>query len=101
MSKFGSASSTILWVAVLWLVVAGILALEFWPAVPQSASGWVAFILFGPPLYALGEAVSEAIRSSRVGRYVSNHPLRMVFGVLVGSAWVAFMVVLFWNNQNY
>ena len=52
-------------VAIFWLFIAAILAFQFWPSVPQTAQGWVAFIAFGPPLYILGEAISERLHPRR------------------------------------
>lgn len=89
MSPFTKVGGIIFWGAVAWLVVAGVLALQFWPAVPNTATGWVAFIAFGPPLYVLGEAVSEWLWSTRAGRAVSEHPssgLRILVGVVLGAA---------------
>ena len=53
--------------AFAWLFVAGLLLLEFWPAIPQSKTQWALFIAFGPPLYILGEALSEKLYSKRRG----------------------------------
>lgn len=83
--KFGRA---VLAVAVFWLVIAGILALQFWPSVPHSAKGWVVFIAFGPPLYLLGEAFSEWLWSTRPARALAAHHssgLRILVGVIVGA----------------
>lgn len=83
--KFGSAALT---VAALWLVIAGSLALQFWPSVPHAAKGWVAFIAFGPPLYILGEALSEWLWSTRPARALAAHPssgLRIFVGVIFGA----------------
>lgn len=84
--KFGRAA---LAVAVFWLVIAGILALQFWPLVPHTAKGWVAFVAFGPPLYMLGEAFSGWLWSTRPARVLASHPssgLRIIIGVVIGAA---------------
>ena len=83
--KFGRAA---LAVAVFWLVIAGILALQLWPSVPHTAKGWLAFIAFGPPLYLLGEALFEWLRPRRPGRALSAHSssgLRIFIGVIAGT----------------
>jgi hypothetical protein len=94
-------SEVVFWVAVVWLAVAGLLAFEFWPDLPRSASGWAAFIAFGPPIYVLAEAAAEGFWSSRVGRRISGHPSRSVrvllgvvvvlltSGVLCAAVWLA------------
>ena len=84
--KIGRAA---LAVAIFWLVVAGILALQFWPSVPHTAKGWVTFIAFGPPLYMLGEAISEWLWSTRAARALAAHPssgLRIFVGVVIGAS---------------
>lgn len=89
MSFIVKVGCTVLVVAVFWLVVAGILALQFWPSVPHTAKGWVAFIAFGPPLYILGEAFSEWFWSTRPARALAAHPssgFRILIGVVVGAA---------------
>jgi hypothetical protein len=83
MSTFGKVSGVIFWGAVAWLVAAAFLAIQFWPAVPSTARGWVAFVALGPPLWFLAESVSEWLWSTRSGRAVSNHP-SSIFRILVG-----------------
>lgn len=96
MSAFGRTTQAILWGAILWLFIAGLLALQFWPDLPKSVSGWVAFIAFGPPLYVLLEAAAEWFWSTRGGRAISDHPssvARVVLGVLA----VMLFCVLVWT----
>ena len=88
MSAIVKFSRAALAVAVFWLVIAGILALQFWPSVPHTAKGWVAFIAFSPPLYMLGEAFSEWLWSTRPARALAAHPssgLRIFVGVVIGA----------------
>jgi len=88
MSSIVKLGRTVLVGAVVWLVVTGILALQFWPSVPHTAKGWVAFIAFGPPLYMLGEAFSEWLWSTRPARVLEAHPsssFRIFVGVVVGA----------------
>jgi len=53
--------------AVGWLVLAGLLLLELWPAMPESRREWALFIVFGPPVYLFGEYISEKFFSPKVG----------------------------------
>jgi hypothetical protein len=95
MSAFGRASRVVICGAILWLFIAGLLALQVWPHLPESVSGWVAFIAFGPPLYVLIEAAAEWLWSSRSGRAISDHPssvVRVLLGVLV----IGVVCVLVW-----
>jgi hypothetical protein len=62
---------TLLVVAVLWLVVATFLVLQFWPNVPHSPLKWVLFIVFGPPLYVLGEEFFGWLFSPKHGAAIS------------------------------
>jgi len=88
MSSIVKVGRTVLAVAVFWLVVAGILAVQFWPSVPHATKGWVAFIAFGPPIYLLGEAFSEWLWSTRPARALAAHPssgFRILVGVVFGA----------------
>lgn len=96
MSAFRRTSQVVLWGALLWLFIVGLLALQFWPDLPQSVSGWVALIALGPPLCILAEAAVEWLWSSRGGRAISGHPssgVRVLFGVLV----IMLVCVLVWT----
>lgn len=72
MSAFVRVGGVIFWGAVAWLFIAALLALQFWPYLPESKAGWVAFIAFGPPLYILAEAAGEWFWSSRFGHALSR-----------------------------
>ncbi len=72
MVAFRRAAQGVLWIAVVWLFIAGLLVLEFGPGHPSSVSGWVRFIAFGPPIYLLAEAAVEWFWSSRAGRRISE-----------------------------
>jgi hypothetical protein len=90
MSRFFSVTGTIFAVALLWLFVAGIILIGTWPWMPQTMAGWVAFVVFAPPLYVLAEVAGEWFWSSRAGRSISQHPsraMRIFLGVLaLGTA---------------
>jgi hypothetical protein len=83
-----------------WLFIAGIIMLASWAALPQSAAGWGVLLVFGPPLYVLGELLSEKLWSSRVGRAVSQHPspaVRIFLGVLIGMAALTLVWWISWS----
>lgn len=84
----------IFWGAAGWLFVAGLLALQFWPQVPHSVGGWVAFVVFVPPLYVLAEGAVEAFWSSRYGRALS-HP-SPTMRLVIAAAIVAFGCIFVW-----
>jgi len=91
MSAFVRVGGIIFWGAIAWLFVAGLLALQFWPHLPESKAGWVAFIAFGPPLYILGEAAGEWFWSSRFGHALSRPSPTMqrffvVLSLVIGGA---------------
>src|SRR3546814_2663224 len=50
---------TLLVVALVWLLVAGLLTLQLWPDLPEATLQWVLFIALGPPVYLLGERSEE------------------------------------------
>lgn len=79
-------------VAFVWLLASGLLLLQFWPVIPQSKTQWVLFIAFGPPLWVLGEAVSEWLFSKRRGYSISPSRFsyrRILFGLVVALVVVA------------
>jgi hypothetical protein len=86
------AGSAIFWSAIVWLLLAGLLALEFWPALPKTAVGWVAFIAFGPPLYVLVEVAAERLWFARADRTASSRQStgpRVLISTILGAGIVA------------
>ena len=63
MSKSGRFLSNIAAIALIWLFLAGIALLTLWPSVPSSWAGWALLAVFGPPLYLLGEYISDKLWS--------------------------------------
>lgn len=65
-------------VAAFWLAIAALLALQFWPLVPNSLLGWVLFVVIGPPLYVivsiLAEWLSGWLFPPKPGAAVLHHP---------------------------
>ena len=94
-SVMGPRVRTTLAGAVAWLVLVGLLAAEFWPTIPTTTSGWVLFVLLGPPTWVLVEGVVGGLWASRAGRALSEHPsfaVRIVGGVIVlGTLWVIYV----------
>ena len=73
-------------IVLAWLITAALLVAAFWPSLPHTAVGWLAFVVFGPLLYFTAEATSEFAWSSRAGRAISHHPssvVRIIGGVAV------------------
>lgn len=93
--------SALVFIALLWLFVAGLLMLMLWPDWPHTPIQWFLLIGFGPPVYILGEAFFGWLFSKKHGRDLSPHrfsifrifvalPVALVFFVLCG--WLAWMM---------
>lgn len=99
-STMANAGRILLLCAIVWLILVGIVAVTFWPFLPSTPLGWVAFVILAPPLYLLGEAVFEWLWSSRFGRAVANCPsagMRICGGVLIGAILLAVPMWLSWR----
>jgi hypothetical protein len=59
-------------VALSWLFIATLLILWLVPELPHSNSGWLIFLAFGPPLYALGELFFGWLFSANHGFAISS-----------------------------
>lgn len=46
----------VLFIAFLWVFIAGLLMLMLWPDWPHTPIQWLLFLGLGPPVYVLGEA---------------------------------------------
>ena len=104
MSTVSSAAKTILVVAGIWLLVAAFAALEFGPLVPRSRVGLIGLLVFGPPLYLLGEFFSTWLWSTKTARAISEHPsrtARIFGGVAFGAVVIALClaVTLVFNGR--
>ena len=78
--------SALLPIALVWMIVAGLLVVSFWPALPSTWLQWLLFIAFGPPVYVIGEEFFGWVFSSRRGAAISNRRFslkRILFGVCV------------------
>lgn len=88
---------SIMLLALGWLLMATIIILALWPDLPQSKLIWVLLVLFGPPLYVLGEAFFDWLFSERHGHSISSSGLsfkRILFAlpvviVLTALSWSA------------
>lgn len=90
-----SAAKASLSIAVIWLVAALIAALEFGALVPRTRMGLVGLLVFGPPLYLLGEVLSDWLWSTTPAKALAEHPsraFRIGVGVVVGSVVLAIVI---------
>ena len=78
-------------VAAGWLVITALAALSLWPHIPHTAIGWAFLVIAGPPLYVLGEVVSEWAWSSRTGHSTSEHPSSVFRLLVLGALFVLFL----------
>jgi len=81
-----------------WLFFCGLLLVAIWPLVPKSTMQWVALIVLGPPLYALGEYVADRVLSPQLGSRLSAKRFSLArilvaFGVAVVLLVFASLVV--------
>ena len=82
--------------ALVWLVAATILAFQFWPELPQSKLQWALLVIFGPPLYVIGEAFFGWLFSKAHGESVSpsNFSLKRILIAL--PVVLAFFAISWW-----
>ncbi|KGQ19212.1 hypothetical protein LF41_2858 [Lysobacter dokdonensis DS-58] len=85
--------SIVLGVAFAWLVVATIVALEVWPRWPETGAGWIALVLFGPPIYVLTE-IGSAWLWAKSGVDAIPAYARIGVGVVVGGAYLVLLLAL-------
>src|SRR5215831_17228698 len=86
----------IIWGAVSWLLLAGLLLLYAWPNLPQSPKQWLLFIAFGPPLYALFESVGSWLLSERHGRAISSRSFSVARTFVALFAAISVVAVCWW-----
>lgn len=65
MDMSSSRIAVVISLVAAWLVIVGLLILQFWPNLPESNLGWFLFIMVGPPLYVVGEEVGASILRRR------------------------------------
>jgi hypothetical protein len=86
--------------AFVWIAITAMAIVDLWPIHPSSIGGWVLFVVLGPPLFVLGLGAAEWAWSTRLGKFISEHPsrpIRIALGVVViglatailSVAWIA------------
>lgn len=73
-----------------YLFFAALLALFSFPLLPKTAFGWVMFILFAPPIYLVGEWISDRISRSWAGSSTLGKILK---GTLFAIGVLVFLIV--------
>ena len=81
--------------AVAWVTVAYLLAVQFWPHLPQTARQWAVFVGVGSPLYVAPEGAFGWLFSRRHGEAISTKQFsisRILIALLVavptvGACW--------------
>jgi len=82
----------LLWSAVAWLVIFGIVLLYVAPDFPRTTVQWALLFVLGPPIYVLGEALGAWLFSPDRGHRISAKRfslLRIVYALLVIALIVA------------
>jgi len=83
-----------------WLFFCGLLLVAIWPMMRQSTLQLVAFIVLGPPLYALGEYVADRVLSPELGSRISVKrfsALRILVALGVAVLLVAIASTIIWS----
>lgn len=93
---FPNKFSLLFALAFLWMAIAGLLALQLWPDLPHSKLGWPLFIVFGPPLYVCGEAVSAWVFSRRHGQAISGRDFSFLRILLALPVMLVVFAVSWW-----
>jgi len=83
--------------AFFWLVVASFLTVQFWPVWPHSQLQlqWLLFVVFGPPVYVLGESFFSWFFSPAHGQAVS-HRRFSTFRIFIALPVVLVLFTLSW-----
>jgi hypothetical protein len=81
--------------ALVWLFVAGVLALTLFPHLPRSISQWLILLAFGPPLYGLGETFFSWLFSPEHGHAISPRAFSIA-RVLIALPVVLVVMMLWW-----
>jgi hypothetical protein len=82
--------------AIAWLLVAALLAFQLWPDLPKSYLQWILLVLFGPPLYVLGEALFGWLFSPRHGQSISRRPFSPARILVALPVVLAFLALSWW-----
>jgi hypothetical protein len=82
----------LLWGAVAWLLIFGIVLLYVAPDFPRTTVQWALLFVLGPPVYVLGEALGAWLFSPNRGHRISARRFslfRIAYAVLVIALIVA------------
>jgi hypothetical protein len=81
-----SPVKVLVWGAIAWLVVCGIVLLQIAPDFPRTTVQWALLLVLGPPIYVLGEALGSWHFSPARGHRISSKRfsvLRLAYALLV------------------
>jgi hypothetical protein len=92
----GNWPRTLLAGAVVWLFIAGFLAVQLWPDLPHSALQWVFLVVLGPPLYVLGETFFGWLFSPEHGAAISRRRFSIKRIAVVLTIVLAAFAVSWW-----
>ena len=99
MSVFTKLVTSVFACALLWLAVASIAAFTLLPHLPQNSLQWVLLVIFGPPLYVLGETIGSGLFSSEHGQAISSRRFsiaRIAVALLIAVPILAVCLALSW-----
>jgi len=85
-------AKVLVWGAVAWFLIFGLVLLLVAPHFPASALEWALLFVAGPPLYVLGEALGSWVFSSERGHHISPKGfsvLRITYALVIMLAFVA------------
>jgi membrane protein implicated in regulation of membrane protease activity len=91
--------SLLLVLALLWLGIGCFLVFQFWPDLPHTKLQWFLFIVFGPPIYIVGEAFFGRVFSPKHGQAISQREFSLVRVLLALPIALAFFALSWWLAQ--
>lgn len=59
-------------VLAIWAVLAAVVAVELYPALPEGAGGWTLLVVLGPLVYVAGELVAAKVLGHESGVRISS-----------------------------
>jgi len=86
----------LLLLALVWLLLAAFLAIQFWPDLPRSKLQWVLLIFFGPPLYIASEAFFTWLFSKHRGQSISSRSFSLKRILVALPIVLAFIAISWW-----
>ena len=85
-------AKVLVWGAVAWFFILGLVPLQIAPHFPASALVWALLFVAGPPLYVLGEALGSWLFSTESGHQILPKGfavLRIAYALVIMLAFVA------------